>query len=436
MIPLMLILFVVTLLIGVPIFLCIGGTTILPYLMDESFTTSGSFLTRLMIGGVDSTPMLALPLFVLSGVIMGFGGISERIFNVFALIVGKRRAGIPISVVMTACMYGAICGAGAPAAAAVGAMAIPMLIELGYSRQFSASLVAAGGGIGLIIPPSIGYVMYGSLTGTSVGALFTAGFIPGLLIGFCLMVYCYIYCRIKGEDREKVAKNYRSLFDRGVGNVLKESIWAVLAPVIILGCIYGGITTPTEAAVISVWYALFICVFLYKTINMKNIYALFREAVGAYSGMILIALFGMGLTRVFTILNMPAKIGEFMSRNFSQQWMALLIVLLILLFIGMFMDVMPTIIILSPILYPVIVTDYGVNPVHFGIILTTTVALGLITPPYGLNIFVTAGIAGIDAGKMFRQCILFSGVYLVAMLLIAYIPAISLSLGMIFETTG
>ena len=428
MIAAMVIFFVVILIIGGPIFLCLGGAALAPYLVDSTFKASGDFLTRLMVGGANSTVMLAIPMFVLAGVIMGVGGISEKIFNFFAFFVGKRPAGIPCAVILTSIIYGAICGAGGPAAAAVGAMAIPIMTRLGYDRKFSAGMVAAGGGIGLIIPPSLGYVIYGSLTGTSVGAIFVAGFLPGILIGICLMVYAGFFCRKNGVDQAKLDANFYELRKKGFWKVFKDSFFALLSPVIILGCIYGGLTTPTEAAVISVWYSLIICVFIYRTIRVKELIRLLREGLAGYAGIATIIAFSTSLTRVFEMLNMPAKIGAFMTATFSQSWSMLLAVIFVLLIIGMFMDVMPSMIIFSPLLYPIVVGMYGVNAVHFGIILTSTVALGLITPPYGLNIFVSAAIADVEPGKMFKQCIAVSICYFIAMMFITYIPAISLFL--------
>ena len=435
MILAMVILFVVLLIMGAPIFFGLGGITILPRLVDSSMITNAGFLTRLMVGGLDSTVLLAVPLFILSGTIMGAGGLSKRMFNVFSMFVGKKPAGIPTAVILTSILYGAICGAGAAAAAAVGAMAIPFMTELGYDKRFSAAIVAAGGGIGLIIPPSLGYVVYGSMTGTSVGALFTAGFLPGIVIGLILIIYSAIFCRKNGVDQEKLDKAHAELVANGKWKVFKESFWALLAPVIILGCIYGGITTPTEAAVISVWYSLIICLFVYKTLTIRGLIDLLKESVDGYVGITIVTAFGMGLNRVFELLNMPTTIANYLTTTFSNSNVLLFAIILVLLFIGMFMDVMPTLIIFSPLLYKVMVTACGMDPVHFGIILTMTVSLGLVSPPYGLNIFVSANIAKIDAGTMFKQCIAVSICYFLSILIIAYVPEISLFLPRVFGIT-
>ena len=417
--------FIGLLLIGTPIFMTILGTSVVPGLADSSLGIGLSYLSRIFPTSNFSTVLLAMPMFCMSGVIMGVGGISERTFNVFHLIVGKWRAGIPIAVTLCACMYGAICGAGAPAAAAIGAMAIPMMIELGYAPTFAAGIVAAGGGIGLIIPPSVGYIMYGSLTGTSVGDLFKSGVVPGLVIGGCLIVFCIIYCTVKGEDKEKINAKYQELLERGVGKVLLDSIWALLAPVIILGGIYGGIFTPTEAACVSVWYALFVSFFIYKTVTPKELLKLLRDSVDSYAGLLAISAFSGGLTKVFTLLNIPKKIAEFMTSNFSNKWVALALVLFVLFLVGMFLDVLPCVIMVAPLLDPIRVTGYGFNAVHFGILLTATVALGLISPPYGLNLFVTTKIANVDVGSLYKQASLVTAVYVVAIIIISAFPVLS-----------
>lgn len=432
MIAALLISFLVLFLVGTPIFLCLGGSALVPSLMNSSFTGTTSYIIRMMVGGIDQTTLIALPLFVLAGVLMGVGGISERIFNVFCLITGKTKSGVPIAVILTSMVYGAICGAGAPAAAAVGAMAIPVMTKLGYDRKFAAGIVAAGGGIGLIIPPSLGYVVYASMTGTSVGELFKAGFIPGILIGTCLIIYSIIFCHIKGVDMEKIEENYQQLRSRGIGRVLLDSIWALLSPVIILGGIYAGVTTPTEAACLSVWYSLIICVFVYRTIKPKEIIPLLCEAVKQYAGITVIMAFGYAMTRVFELLNLPSIIANYLTETFGSLNLLIFAIIIVLLIIGMFMDVMPTIVIFAPILYPVVVGAFGMDAVHFGIVLVTCVALGLITPPYGLNIFVVSNMIKESPGKLFKQCIIVSIVYFIAMMLITYIPQISLILPNLF----
>lgn len=428
MLSIVLIFFVVFLVIGFPIAMAIGFTTFLPGLINPSFPADSLYVLRSMVGGVDSTPILAIPLFMLSGIIMSRGGISERLFNVFAFLVGKRTAGIPMAVVITAVFYGAISGSGPATTAAVGAMTIPILVSLGYDRVFSAALVAAAGGIGIIIPPSIPFIMYGMMTGTSVGALFTAGFVPGLLIAAMLMTYVYIYCKVKGEDKEKIAANYEKLRAKGFLGVMKEGFWALLTPVIILGGIYSGIVTPTEAAVLSVFYALLVSVFAYKIIKVREIPSFLDGAVQSYAPIALLLGFAIAFSRVLTLLKAPAILADYFTTSFSSGIMFLMLFNVIVLIIGMFMDAGPAVAILSPMLMGVL-TQFGIDPVHFGIILVFNLAIGFISPPFGLNLFVASPMANVSVSVLGKKALAFCGVYIAALILITYIPSISLVLG-------
>ena len=214
--------FFVLLALSVPICFAMGFATITPALLDPGFMADLQFVVRSMIKGVDSTPILAIPLFMLSGAIMATGGLSKKLFDVFAVFIGKIPGGMPCAVVVTCLFYGAISGSGPATCAAVGTMCIPFLVNLGYDKIFSASLVATAAGLGVIIPPSIPYIAYAMVTDTSVGNLFIAGIIPGCLIALALMVYTVIYCRVKGEDRGKIEQNYRELREKGIFHVLKE----------------------------------------------------------------------------------------------------------------------------------------------------------------------------------------------------------------------
>ena len=260
------IIFVILLIIAIPVGITLGITAVLPSVFDPSFTVGAKYLIRAMFGGLDSFPLLAVPMFVLSGIIMAKGGISRKIFDVFAYFFGRFTAGMPCAVVITCLFYGAISGSAPATVAAVGSMTIPVLIGLGYDKTFSTSLVAVAGGLGVIIPPSIPFIMYGMASGASVSDLFLAGIIPGFVIALLLMFYAVFYCKRFGEDKAKISAEIGTLHEKGLGAVLKESFWALLSPVIVLGCIYSGVTSPTEAAVISVYYALIVSLFVYKEI--------------------------------------------------------------------------------------------------------------------------------------------------------------------------
>ncbi len=420
-----LVLFVGCLIIGFPIAMGIGFATFLPGIINPHFPANALYVLRAMQSGVDSTPILAVPLFMLSGMIMAQGGISEKLFNVFAYFIGKRTAGMPIAVVITAMFYGAISGSGPATTAAVGAMTIPILVSLGYDVVFSAALVAAAGGIGIIIPPSIPFIMYGMMTGTSVGALFTAGFVPGVMIASMLILYVYFYCRIHGEDKEKIAANHDRLKAKGLTAIMKEGFWAMMTPVIILGGIYSGIVTPTEAAVLSVFYALLVSLFVYKNVTVRQIPEFLDGAVRAYAPIALLLGFAIAFSRVLTLLKAPAMLAEFFTTTFSSGIAFLLIFNVILLVVGMFMDAGPAVAIISPMLMAVL-TRFGISPVQFGVVMVFNLAIGFISPPFGLNLFVASPISGASVSAIGKKAIAFCIVYLIALMLLTYIPQITL----------
>lgn len=419
--------FIVCIFLAIPVSTTLGISSILPRLMDPAFPASPEMVIRAMLGGVDSFPILAVPMFILSGIIMARGGISKKLFDIFTYFIGNKTAGLPIAVVLTCLFYGAISGSGPATAAAVGSMTIPLLVELGYDKIFSTALVAVAGGLGVIIPPSIPFIFYGMASGTSVGALFLAGVLPGLLIGGCLMGYAYYYCKKNGEDKEKIYANYNTLLSRGFLGVFKESFWALLAPVIILGSIYSGVASPTEAAVISVYYALFISLFVYKTMKFSQINKIFAEGVATYAPLLFIIAAALAFARVLTLMNVPQLIANGITSVFTTKLAVLIVINIFLLFVGMVMDTGPAILILTPILVP-ITNAFGVNPVHFGIIMVVNLAIGFVTPPIGINLFVTSAFTGVPVMYIARAAAPFIAMFFVALVLITFIPAISLAL--------
>ncbi|MBF4695790.1 TRAP transporter large permease [Fusibacter ferrireducens] len=427
MILIIFLVFIASLVFSIPIAIAIGLAAILPSLFDPGFAADVQFVIRGMVSGSDSTPMLAIPLFILSGSLMARGGISKRLFDVFAFIVGKRTAGMPIAVIITSLFYGAISGSGIATTAAVGGMTIPILVSLGYDKVFSAALVATSGSLGVIIPPSIPFIMYGLTTGTSVGALFTAGIVPGLLIAFSLMVYAYIYCKINGEDREKIDENLKELRAKGFFGVMKDSFWALLAPVIILGGIYSGVVTPTEAACVSVFYALIVCLFIYKTIQFRDVPKIFKETVNSYGPLIFLIALATVFGRVLTLLRAPMMIGDFLTGTFSSSITLLLAINVVFFILGMFLDVGPAIVILAPILLPAVMA-VGIDPVHFGIIMTANLAIGMVTPPFGVNLFVASPLVDTPVMDLGKKAIPFIISFAIALMIITFVPALSLML--------
>jgi C4-dicarboxylate transporter DctM subunit len=402
-------------------------TAILPSLANSSFAGNPQLIIRSMLSGIDSFPLLAVPMFIISGIIMARGKISEKLFNMFAFFVGKRTAGLPIAAIITCLFYGAISGSGPATTAAVGSMTIPILVSLGYDKTFVTSMVAVAGGLGVIIPPSIPFIFYGMASGQSTSSLFIAGVLPGILIGGFLSVYAYFYCKKKGEDKEKLDSFTGDLRQKGFLVVFKDSFWALLSPVIILGSIYSGVASPTEAAVISVFYSFFISVFVYKTMKFSDFPKLIKESVDSYTPIMFILAAAMGFARVLTFLRAPQFFANAITSIVSDKIGILLVINLFLLFVGMVMDTTPAILILTPILLP-IVQQVGVNPIHFGIIMVVNLAIGFVTPPMGVNLFVASSMTDIPIMKIAKAAAPFMIGFLISLLVITFIPQISLLL--------
>lgn len=421
------ILFFVFLFIAIPISVSLGIVAVLPGAFDTSFTASASYIIRSMFGGLDSFPLLAVPMFILSGIIMARGGISKRLFDLFSYFIGKKTAGLPCAAVVTCLFYGAISGSGIATVAAVGSMTIPLLVQLGYDKKFCTALIAVAGSLGVIIPPSIPFIMYGMASGASVSDIFLAGIVPGVLIGCMLMVYAVMYCKKNGEDKEKISAKIDGLREQGLWTVFKNSFFALLSPVIILGCIYSGVASPTEAAVISVFYSLIVSIFVYKSLKIKQVHGVFMEAIKTYTPILFILAASIGFSRVLTLMQVPQTISAWILENFSNKIVILIVINIFLLFVGMVMDTTPAILILTPILLP-IVQGIGMNTIHFGVMMVVNLAIGFVTPPIGVNLFVASSLTDIPVMEIAKRAIPIIGFFLIALLFIIFVPEISLIL--------
>ena len=431
MIVLLVILFIF-ILVGVPVGFAIGGAT-----MIAIATTSNLNMVvnaQYCYSGIFSFTVMAIPFFMLAGIIMSTGGIAKKIVNFCEALIGSVTGALGC-VSMLACMFfGALSGSGMATTSAIGSMLIPEMRQKGYPADYAAPLVCFGGIVGPIIPPSLSFVLYGSATGVSIATLFKAGIFPGIMLGLGFMFMNIFFCKKYGYGRVAVnevdAAMAKSAFHHRMQNLWKatrEGFWALLSPVIILGGIYSGIFTPTEAACVSVVYSLIVSYFVYRDLDLHGIYKTFVDAA-VLNG---ITSFLLGYSTVFstfmTFMKVPNDIYNFLMSVSSSKYVMLLIINVILLILGCFLDTVPAIILMAPLLLPA-VSAYGVDPVHFGVIMAVNLALGLCSPPYGCNLFVGIAVAKIKMQDMFKWIIPFFILGVIMVLIITFVPAISLVL--------
>jgi len=374
-----------------------------------------------MFGAINKFPLAAIPFFILAGNLMETGGISRRLVEFAKSLVGGIQGGLPMTCVLTCMIFAAVSGSSVATTFAIGAILIPALIKHGYPTSYAAALQATSAELGVIIPPSIPMILYGVSAEVSIGELFIAGFGPGLLIGGGLMFFVWAYCKFKGWGKHD--GDGRVPFFRA----LKEAAWALLMPVIILGGIYGGVFTPTEASAVAVFYALVVGLLIHRELGLRDLYAIFRKSVIS-SAVIMFIIANAGLFAfLITRAGVPEAIGHWLEAVLKNPTMFLLGVNASLFIIGMFIETSASIIVLAPILAPV-AQHFGVDPVHFGLIMVVNLALGMITPPFGVNLFAACTVARISLDRIITQLIPFVLVVLVCLLIITYVPGLSLGL--------
>ena len=378
-----------------------------------------TYMAQTLVTGCDSFPLMAVPFFILAGELMATGGISRRLLNIADAFLGRKYGGLAHVTVVACMFFAAISGSGPATVAAIGGLTIPTMIKQGYDTGYSGAIAAAAGSIGVVIPPSIPMVMYSVATGASVGALFLGGIIPGLIIGLSLMLYTKWYC----TKRQYINKESQPFSWRTVGHSLADGIWALLVPVIILGGIYGGIFTPTEAAAVAVAYGLIIGAFVYKELKFKDLVGIFANASLTTATIMIILGTANTFGRILTMQKVPGHIAAFFQSITDSRIVILLLINLLLLFVGCFMETNAAIIILAPIFLPV-VQAMGVDPVNFGIVMVINLAIGFITPPLGVNLFVAANVAQTTLGKICRGIVPIIGVMILDLMLFTYLEPI------------
>lgn len=410
---------IVLFLIGVPIAVSLGMASSTIFLLEGNVSVVA--LIQRMYNSVGSFPLLAIPFFILAGNLMESGGISRRLIHLANVVFGRVKGGLAIVSIIACAFFAAISGSAAATTAAIGSLLIPAMIKKGYDKDFSTAVQAAGGTIGVMIPPSVPLVLYGVMSGVSIGNLFIAGILPGLLVIVSLLILVYVisWHRGYGGGEKFTFKEFLQAF--------ADAILALLMPVIILGGIYGGIFTPTEASVVAVVYGLIVGLVIYREIKFKDLVEIFsKSAVISAVIMFIIAgasVFGYYLTRA----RIPKELTDTVL-GITDNWIiALLIINGLLLFIGTFLETSAAIIILTPILVP-IVSALGIDLTHFGIIMIFNLAIGFITPPVGLNLFVAANIANTKFERLIRAIIPFIVIMILDIIIISFIPSISLFL--------
>lgn len=374
-----------------------------------------------MFSGMNNFSLMSIPFFILAAELMRIGGLSDRLINLARALIGWLPGGLAAAAVMACLMFGSISGSSPATVIAIGSILYPAMVKAGYDKYFSIGLIATAGTLGPIVPPSIALIIYGSVTGTSVGALFAAGLLPALLIGGILIAYASWFSARKGYPRDAMP-TFGSIF-----TALRGAAWGLGLPVILLGGIYSGVFTPTESAAAACLYGWLVGTVVYRSISFRETLIVLRNT-GLISGPLLLITAGASVfSWLLASTGTPTQLASYVISSTDNPILVIAAFNLILLVAGCFLDSASAIIILAPLMAP-IAQEFGVHPVHFGIIMLVNLSVGMLTPPVGLNLFVAMGVAKMSLGEVFRAIIPTMLLMLVALLLLSYIPAISMLL--------
>ncbi len=418
------IMLLVFMLIGMPIAVALGLSSVLTIL----FFSQGSLaaLALKLLNTADHFTLLSIPFFILSGTFMTTGGVARRMVHFANACIGHFRGGLGMASVLACMLFAAVSGSSPATVVAVGSIVIAGMVKSGYSRDFAAGVICNAGTLGILIPPSIVMVVYAASTETSVGQLFLAGIVPGIVLGVMMMFAIYVRARMLNLPLQPRA-SMKEILTAG-----RESMWGLMLLVIILGGIYGGVFTPTEAAAVAAVYAFFVAIFVHRDITMKDVPRVLVDAAKISVMLMFLIANAMLFAYVLTTERIPQEIAEHIIAMGLSPWQFLIVVNLLLLVAGNFMEPTGIILILAPILLPIAV-QLGIDPVHFGIIMVVNMEIGMVTPPVGLNLFVTSGITGMTIMEVVRAAMPWLSVLVVFLIMITYLPTISLWLpGLLF----
>lgn len=404
--------------ISIPVALSLGIAP-LPALMDKGIPLVA--VPQTMFEAMDSFALMAVPFFVLAGRLMQTGGIARRLIDLGLALIGWVKGGLGGAAVLTTMFFSTICGSSSATTAAIGSVMIPEMERKGYPRPFAASVIASSGELGVILPPSVPMIIYAMLTGTSVASLFVGGILPGLLIASSLIITILILSRIHGYGEAASVTPGERL--RGVWRALCQASLSLLMPVIILGGIYGGFFTATEAAVVAVAYAFLLGVFVYREISLKELPAILWSSAVTSAIVLLIVGFASVFAYVLSLYQAPQQVARMLLGVSDNPLVFLLLVNIALLVIGLFMETFAAILILAPVLAPVAIS-LGIDPVHFGVIVIVNLAIGMVTPPVGVNLFLVCGIANVTMERLMRPLSIFLAVLLCDLMIITYVPVL------------
>jgi len=415
----MLVIFLVAMLLSIPIALALGFAAMVTIVFISDIPPS--VVIQSIYSSTDNFTLMGIPFFMLAGNLMKTGGVSRRLVNFAKILVGSFPGGLGHVAIVTCMIFAAISGSGPATVAAVGLIMIPYMVEAGYDVRYASALNAAAGGIGVIIPPSIPMVLFAVIAEVSIAEIFAAGFLPGALIGLLLMAANYLVSKRRGYRGEKVELSVGAFWRSFV-----DAFLSLMMPVIILGGIYSGIFTPTEAAGVAVVYGFVLGIFIYREIRWRELTSILLDSAVMSAICIIILAMVAPFGWVLTMENFAIKIAEMMSGLFNSQFTFLLAINCFLLFWGCFVSSTAALIILTPILLP-IVDALGINIIHFGIIMVLNLELGMLTPPFGINLFIACGISKINIEEIVKPLMLFVAATLTGLFLVTYVPWISLA---------